>query len=604
MWLVALPAKTPPFESLEDSIATAINRRPDILRQRLAVYVAQQQTIQAADKMRPHLDFNAFWRINGLGEDVGSSIDSVADDQYTDWHIGLGFQVPLGRRQARGNLRAAQFTVEKQQALLDQAAHQSAYEVADAYRRAIWLSQQQSVMDSRVGALTQWRVGAKAQFESPPSGMSTTNALQLYLQNLRDVIDATVQSNAIMANFNDALVRLEEVKGTLLESEMVMVDGDGTDLLPPCLPTPKLQTPDSILPAPAPVQPAPPTTPPAPKQAPAAEPKPEPANSGQGASIAPPKTISPPPSPGVVSKLAEAGKRAGKSLSPVGKRFTQPFHWRSPSRDSQLAGEQTVQQPGNTIQVPESVQTIPAEKPESMPSMPTRIASRPDAKFKISDATPQISGDAPSVPGESPPAASLPITADSGEFHSIQQPNMDATDSVVASPTTDPPMAGKNSYSIRDNESTMLPSSTQSGLRSMLVQPTELVPAFEAPAEGPSRQKPAASPRANNRNKSIQQPEAVLSSSAPGRSANTGSHQPRQTAVVTGAPAQLRLPDMVLPAKPQEADEGPGQRPRSTQGVRISDRVAPEAKYRISDSVTRTAASTATRTLWQPDAVR
>ena len=53
MWLVALPAKTPPFDSLEDSVATAINRRPDILRQRLAVYVAQQQTIVAGDKMRP-----------------------------------------------------------------------------------------------------------------------------------------------------------------------------------------------------------------------------------------------------------------------------------------------------------------------------------------------------------------------------------------------------------------------------------------------------------------------------------------------------------------------------------------------------------------------
>ena len=189
MWLVALPAKTPPFESLEDSVETAINRRPDILRQRLAVYVAQQQTIVAGDKMRPRLDFNAFWRINGLGEDVGSSIDSVADDQFADWHIGVGFQMPLGRRQAKGNLRAAQFTVEKQQALLDQVAHQTSYEVADAYRRAIWLSQQQTVADARIGALKQWQVGAEAQFDNPPPGMTTTNALQLYLQNLSDCIE-------------------------------------------------------------------------------------------------------------------------------------------------------------------------------------------------------------------------------------------------------------------------------------------------------------------------------------------------------------------------------------------------------------------------------
>src|SRR4051812_31878283 len=217
MWLIALPAKTPPLESLEDSIATAINRRPDILRQRLAVYVAQQQTVVAGDKMRPQFDFNAFWRINGLGDEVGSSVSSVADNQFADWHIGLGYQIPLGRRQARGTLRSAQFTMEKQQALLDEAAHQSSYEVADAYRRAIWFSQQERVADDRVAALTQWRVGTKAQFENPPANMTTTNALQLYLQNLGDLLNATSQANSILASFNSALARLEEVKGTGLE---------------------------------------------------------------------------------------------------------------------------------------------------------------------------------------------------------------------------------------------------------------------------------------------------------------------------------------------------------------------------------------------------
>jgi hypothetical protein len=476
---------------------------------------------------------------------------------------------------------------------LDQAAHQSSYEVADAYRRAIWLSQQQKVMDSRVGALTQWRVGAKAQFENPPSGMSTTNALQMYLQNLRDVIDATTQSNAIMANFNDALVRLEEVKGTLLESEMVMVDGDGTDLLPPCLPTPKLQTPDSILPAPVPAQPAPATTPPVPKQAPAAEPKPAPATSGQGASTTAPKTVPPAPSPGVISKMAEAGKRAGKSLSPVGKRLTQPFHWRSPARDSQLAGEQTAQQPGNTIQVPESMQTMPAQ-----------VASRPDAKFRISDATPQTSDDAPAVPGDLPSDVSPPITANAGEFHSIQQPDMDSTESVIASPTTNPSMKGADTYSIRDTEPTALPSNPQRGSKSLLVQPTELVPTFDAPAVEPNRQKPAASPKANRGNRTIQQPESLISSSAPTRSTNAGTRLPRQAPVVNAAPARLRLPEMVLPVNQQEANANSGRRTRITQDVRISDRVAPEGQYRITDTVLPAAGSTANRTLWQPDVVR
>lgn len=250
MVLIAAPAKTPPLETLGAAVDTAINRRPDILRQRLAVYVAQQTTVVAGDKMRPRLDFGAFWRINGLGEDLGSSIEQMDDNRYNDWQMGFAFQMPLGRRQARGELRAAQLTVQKERALLDQAAHQTSYEVADAYRRAIWLSQQQQVADARVVALRQWQVGAKAQFENPPPGMTTTNALQLYLQNLREMMDASTQANAILSDFNSALSRLEEVKGTLLEREMVEVDGDGTDQLPPGLPVPSLQTPESMLPEP------------------------------------------------------------------------------------------------------------------------------------------------------------------------------------------------------------------------------------------------------------------------------------------------------------------------------------------------------------------
>lgn len=264
MVLVAVPAKTPPLEPLATAVDIAVNRRPDILRQRLAVYVAQQETVVAGDKMRPILDFGAFWRINGLGEDLGSSIEQMDDNRFNDWQIGLGFQVPLGRRQAKGNLRAAQLTIEKQRALLDQAAHQTSYEVADAYRRTIWLAQQQRVADDRVAALTQWGVGAKAQFENPPSGMSTTNALQLYLQNLRDLMDAIGQVNAIMSDFNSALARLEEVKGTLLERELVEIDGDGTSQLPPDLPVPQLEPTDSALPPPSNEPPAPATPPAAP----------------------------------------------------------------------------------------------------------------------------------------------------------------------------------------------------------------------------------------------------------------------------------------------------------------------------------------------------
>jgi outer membrane protein TolC len=254
--LVALPVTSPPFQTVGEAISTAINQRPDVLRQRLSVYVAQQEQVISRDALRPRLDFNAFWRINGLGEDLPDSLDVVGENDFHDWNLGVTLQVPLGRRQARANLRAAEFIIQKERALLDQAAHQAAFEVADAYRRIIWLNQQHRVSSERVTALTQWRQGAQAQFENPPPGISTVLALELYLDNLRDFVEASIKANAILADYNSALARLEEVKGTLLETRLVEVMGDATPEVPEELPTPQISVPEWMQPTPAEVQPA------------------------------------------------------------------------------------------------------------------------------------------------------------------------------------------------------------------------------------------------------------------------------------------------------------------------------------------------------------
>jgi outer membrane protein TolC len=250
--VLAVPVTTKPFETLQQSVDTAVSQRPDVLRQRLAVFIAQQERLLADNAVKPRLDLNGYWRTNGLGEDLEQSWEVKDGNNFNSWHMGVFFQVPLGRRQAFANLRAADYRIQRERALLEQTAHQASYEVTDAYRRLHWVFQQLEVVTNREQALAQWASGARAQFENPPEGLTPVFALERYLQNLREASDASISKNQLLAEYNSALARLEEVKGTLLENRAVVVAGDTTDSMPSGLPTPEITMPPSVQPAPTP----------------------------------------------------------------------------------------------------------------------------------------------------------------------------------------------------------------------------------------------------------------------------------------------------------------------------------------------------------------
>jgi outer membrane protein TolC len=290
---LAVPQTSRPAQTLQEAVIEAANRRPDVLRQRLAVFIAQQERLLADNALKPRLDLTGFWRMNGLGEELGPSYSMQTDNDYRDWELGVFFQIPLGRRQGFSNLRAADFRISRERAMLEQTVHQASFEVADAYRRIDWLQQQRSILVERTAALSEWRAGVQAQFENPPPGVSPAFALEVYLQNLRDALETSISSNALTADYNSALARLEEVKGTLLDRRLVEIAGDPTMELLDNLPPAELQLPDSILPAPpaaVEVAPVSPSVPAAELQG--AEPAPAPAEgaapaANDGASVAP-----------------------------------------------------------------------------------------------------------------------------------------------------------------------------------------------------------------------------------------------------------------------------------------------------------------------------
>ena len=92
----------------------------------------------------------------------------------------------------------------------------------------------------RVTAGNQWVNGSKLRYESPiPTGEGRNWLLQSlndYLLALRFVTDAAADRARLLADYNSALIRLEESKGTLLETLQISLTWDPCShvrLLPP-----------------------------------------------------------------------------------------------------------------------------------------------------------------------------------------------------------------------------------------------------------------------------------------------------------------------------------------------------------------------------------
>jgi outer membrane protein TolC len=391
---LAIPATTKPFETLQQAVDEAVSQRPDVLRQRLQVYVAQQERLLADNATRPQLDFQGFYRMNGLDNTLDGSWNSKASNNFDSWHMGVFFQVPLGRRQSINGLRAAEYALSRERAMLNQTAHQASYEVADAYRRLHWVYQQLEVVASRQQALQQWAVGARAQFENPPQGMTPIFALDRYLQNLRDATDSTISKNSLLADYNSAIARLQEVKGVLLENRRVTVAGDVSDKLPKDLPRPDLALPESVQPVPqTPLQPAPQVIPPPSSELPQPAPQPQP---GQPAPIGQP---------------ANQGARVAPQIE-------QPQAIMSAPADQP--------RPLPQISLPESVSVTPAPIVPAPPQV-SAVQQAPMAQPKWAD-IPEVQRPATEVARQLPPATM--------QSPSIMSPRIQLPESIKHAPPT------------------------------------------------------------------------------------------------------------------------------------------------------------------------
>ena len=225
------------------SIAQMVNYQPDIVQQQLLVRVAELQLLLARNQLLPALNLDYLYQFNGFGQNLDDafavmtgrsipSIDPVISAQqqaaglapqpayyrnFTNWQVGLTFQMPIGFRAALADTKQAQYALLRQRAYLQQTVHQSVHglarffmEVDSNYKLLKYAGLAREAAERRLAA-------QRAFFEA-----GTIN-IDRYLDAVSQWANTVAVEAQFKTSYNTAIIALEEAKGTLLAYNNIAV---------------------------------------------------------------------------------------------------------------------------------------------------------------------------------------------------------------------------------------------------------------------------------------------------------------------------------------------------------------------------------------------
>lgn len=216
----------------------ALQNRPDIARNELAVKIRDLGVLISKNENQGDLDLTLRYRTNGLEDKLDSSLDQMFDFAYTDSTVGITYSVPLGRRASQATQESRELEYARAVAILRRRAKNVGFEISQIVRDINQSWSEFTILSMQLERSEEWLRIASTRFSSPPpagvSGDWLLVALNDYQQALNAYVDVTIESAETLATYNSQLARLAEKKGTLLDDNQLRLIGSeqssGTDM--------------------------------------------------------------------------------------------------------------------------------------------------------------------------------------------------------------------------------------------------------------------------------------------------------------------------------------------------------------------------------------
>ncbi|HZL97334.1 MAG TPA: TolC family protein [Terriglobales bacterium] len=202
-----------------DALRTAMLRRPDIVKARVAVRTAEFNEKVSRNLALPSLALQGSGGFTGLDTSYGDAFADMGSAKYPSWSVGLSFSFPIGNNSARADVAANRLIASQARTQLAATEESATLEVRTALR-ALASAQEQ------IGVTEQGVTAAEALMDS------YLKRQKLGLATTKDVLDVSASLTlarqnytGARADYQSAFTNLWKATGELLDRQGILLKG-------------------------------------------------------------------------------------------------------------------------------------------------------------------------------------------------------------------------------------------------------------------------------------------------------------------------------------------------------------------------------------------
>jgi HAE1 family hydrophobic/amphiphilic exporter-1 len=205
------PVKAPLAVGLRESLASALERRPELRRALLEIEDAELREQLAADAKRPRLDLLASVQLLGLGGAIDESTNSLFEEDGLTAVVGLDFEQPIGRRAGLAEEREARLRMRQSLARYEQVVDSILLEVKGSLRDV--MTNGRLLDATRATRLAETENLRTILVEEELRSVLTPEFLALKLSRQERLATAQLAEVEALANYNRALAAYRRAVG-------------------------------------------------------------------------------------------------------------------------------------------------------------------------------------------------------------------------------------------------------------------------------------------------------------------------------------------------------------------------------------------------------